>query len=73
LAVGKMRSATEAEKKTPAAGLGSRGSVVCCHQENHDERDITYDKSMPHCEDQKIGIVFFCAECCGLATTKRTD
>jgi len=37
-------------------GLGSRGaSVVCCHQGNHDERDITCDKSVPHCEDQRIG------------------
>jgi hypothetical protein len=61
----------EAAKKDPSR-LGSGQEVrPFAVVRKSDERNVIYDKSVLHCEDQRIGILIFCAECCGLATERK--
>jgi hypothetical protein len=73
VAVGKTRPATEAVKYKPQPVVHRLGSAVVifrCSLSSvvNDDRDITCAKSVLRCEDQKIGILIFCAGCCRLAT-----
>jgi hypothetical protein len=62
-------SESEAAKKDPSRGARVKRCVRrLLSSGNHDERDAIYDKSVLHCEDEKIGILIFGAGCCGLHT-----